>query len=66
MPWTIAISDRLNENIWYCSPISIADGTRATKDVDAVVEAATLSQYHQMERRLSVSGCDARATERSH
>jgi predicted nucleotidyltransferase len=34
----------------------IADGIRATKDVDAVVEATTLSQYHQVEKRLSVSG----------
>jgi hypothetical protein len=34
----------------------IADGIRATKDVDAVVEATTLSQYHQMEKHLSVSG----------
>jgi hypothetical protein len=25
----------------------IADGIRATKDVDAVIEATTLSQYHQ-------------------
>lgn len=34
----------------------IADGIRATKDVDAVIEATTLSQYHQVEKRLSVSG----------
>ena len=34
----------------------IADGIRATKDVDAVIEATTLSQYHQVEKRLSGSG----------
>ena len=28
------------------------DGVRATKDVDAVVEATTLSQYHQAEKKL--------------
>ena len=31
----------------------IADGIRATKDVDAVIEPTTLSQYHRVEKRLS-------------
>jgi hypothetical protein len=35
----------------------IADGIRATKDVDAVVEATTLSQYHQVK-----SGCRSQAS----
>ena len=35
---------------------AVADGVRATKDVDAVVEATTLSQYHQAEKKLAVSG----------
>jgi hypothetical protein len=30
----------------------VAESIRATKDVDAIVEAATLSQYHQVEKRL--------------
>ena len=34
----------------------IAEGIRATKDVDAVVEAATLSQYYQVEKRLPALG----------
>ena len=34
----------------------IADGIRATKDVDAVVEATTLSQYHRMEKQLPTLG----------
>jgi hypothetical protein len=35
---------------------AVADGVRATKDVDAVVEATTLSQYRQAEKKLAVSG----------
>jgi hypothetical protein len=34
----------------------VAEGIRATKDVDAVVEAATLSQYYQVEKRLPALG----------
>lgn len=33
-----------------------AEGIRATKDVDAIVEAATLLQYHQWEKRLPELG----------
>lgn len=35
---------------------AIADGVRATKDVDAVIEATTLVQYHHAEKRLADSG----------
>jgi hypothetical protein len=35
---------------------AVADGVRATKDVDAVVEATNLSQYHQAEQKLAASG----------
>jgi hypothetical protein len=31
---------------------SLAEGVRATVDVDAIVEAATLHQYHQVEKQL--------------
>ena len=34
----------------------VAEGIRATKDVDAVVEAATLSEYYQVEKRLPALG----------
>jgi hypothetical protein len=34
----------------------VAEGIRATKDVDAVVEATTLSQYYQVEKRLPALG----------
>jgi len=58
-----AIGDLCNEVVFVGGRVAgllltdpIADGIRATKDVDAVVEATTLSQYHQMEKRLSVSG----------
>ncbi|HEU0250250.1 MAG TPA: hypothetical protein VFR48_05960 [Solirubrobacteraceae bacterium] len=34
----------------------VAEGIRATKDVDAIVEATTLGQYHQLEKRLSALG----------
>jgi hypothetical protein len=58
-----AIGDLCNEVVFVGGSVAgllltdpIADGIRATKDVDAVVEATTLSQYHQMEKRLSVSG----------
>ncbi len=33
-----------------------AEGIRATKDVDAIVEAATLSQYYELENQLSALG----------
>lgn len=33
-----------------------AEGIRATKDVDAIVEAATLRQYYEIEARLPVLG----------
>jgi hypothetical protein len=58
-----AIGDLCNEVVFVGGSVAgllltdpIADGIRATKDVDAVVEAATLSQYHQREKHLSVSG----------
>lgn len=35
---------------------SAAEGIRATKDVDAIVEAATLSQYYELESRLPALG----------
>ena len=34
----------------------LAEGIRATKDVDAIVEATTLGQYHQVEKRLPALG----------
>ncbi len=34
----------------------LSEGIRATKDVDAVVEAATLIQYYQVEKRLEGRG----------
>src|SRR5665213_1509153 len=34
----------------------VAEGIRATRDVDAIVEAATLAQYHQVEERLPALG----------
>ncbi len=34
----------------------LAEGVRATKDVDAIVEAATLAEYHQVEKRLPELG----------
>ena len=34
----------------------LAEGVRATKDVDAIVEAATLGQYYAMEKRLPALG----------
>jgi hypothetical protein len=34
----------------------VAEGIRATKDVDAIIEATTLGQYHQVEKRLPASG----------
>jgi hypothetical protein len=58
-----AIGDLCNQVVFVGGSVAgllltdpIADGIRATKDVDAVVEATTLSQYHQMEKRLSASG----------
>ena len=58
-----AIGDLCNEVVFVGGSVAgllltdpIADGIRATKDVDAVVEATTLSQYHQIEKHLSVSG----------
>lgn len=35
---------------------SAAEGIRATKDVDAIVEAATLRQYYELESRLPALG----------
>jgi hypothetical protein len=35
---------------------SAAEGIRATKDVDAIVEAATLRQYYELEARLPALG----------
>jgi len=34
----------------------IAEGIRATKDVDAIVEVTSLGQYHQVEQRLPTLG----------
>lgn len=34
----------------------VAEGIRATKGVDGVVEATTLGEYHQVEKRLLVLG----------
>ena len=34
----------------------MAEGIRATKDVDAIVEAATLGQYYELESRLPAHG----------
>lgn len=58
-----AIGDLCNEIVFVGGSVAgllltdaIADGVRATKDVDAVVEATTLSQYHQAEKKLAVSG----------
>jgi hypothetical protein len=58
-----AIGDLCNEIVFVGGSVAgllvtdpVADGIRATKDVDAVVEATTLSQYYQVEKRLSVSG----------
>ncbi len=33
-----------------------AEGIRPTQDVDAIVEATSFGQYHQMEKRLPVLG----------
>ena len=58
-----AIGDLCNEIVFVGGSVAgllltdaVADGIRATKDVDAVVEATTLSQYHQAEKKLAVSG----------
>jgi hypothetical protein len=58
-----AIGDLCNEIVFVGGSVAgllltdaVADGVRATKDVDAVVEATTLSQYHQAEKKLVVSG----------
>jgi predicted nucleotidyltransferase len=58
-----AIGDLCNEIVFVGGSVAgllltdaVADGVRATKDVDAVVEATTLSQYHQAEKKLAVSG----------
>jgi hypothetical protein len=60
-----AIGDLCNEIVLVGGSVAgllltdaVADGVRATKDVDAVVEATTLSQYHQAEKKLAVSGFD--------
>jgi hypothetical protein len=34
----------------------VAESIRATKDVDAIIEATTLGQYYQVEMRLPASG----------
>jgi len=34
----------------------LAEGVRATKDVDAIVEATTLGEYHQVEKQLPELG----------
>jgi hypothetical protein len=34
----------------------LAEGIRATKDVDAIVEATSFGQYHQVEKRLPALG----------
>jgi hypothetical protein len=43
--------------VWqaYCSLMRLPT-VSVLKDVDAVVEATTLSQYHQAEKKLAVSG----------
>jgi predicted nucleotidyltransferase len=58
-----AIGDLCNEIVFVGGSVAgllltdaVADGVRATKDVDAVVEATNLSQYHQAEKKLTASG----------
>ena len=62
-----AIGDLCNEIVFVGGSVAgllltdaVADGVRATKDVDAVVEATTLSQYHQWVRpRRAQRACGA-------
>jgi hypothetical protein len=42
----------------------MAEGIRATKDVDAIVEAATLGQYYELESRLPAHGFNGRREQR--
>ena len=54
-----ALHDLCNEIVFVGGSVAgllltdpVAEGIRATRDVDAIVEATTLAQYHQVEKRL--------------
>jgi hypothetical protein len=58
-----ALGDLCNEVVFVGGSVAgllitdlVAEGVRATKDVDAIVEATTLGQYYQVEKRLPASG----------
>jgi hypothetical protein len=58
-----ALGDLCNEVVFVGGSVAgllitdpVAEGIRATKDVDAIIEATTLGQYHQVEKRLPASG----------
>jgi hypothetical protein len=58
-----ALGDLCNEVVFVGGSVGgllitdpVAEGIRATKDVDAIIEATTLVQYHQAEKRLAASG----------
>lgn len=58
-----ALGDLCNEVVFVGGSVAgllltdpVAEGIRATKDVDAIVEATTLGQFHQVERRLPELG----------
>lgn len=58
-----ALRDLCNEIVFVGGSVAgllitdpVAEGIRATKDVDAIVEAATLGQYHQVEKQLPELG----------
>lgn len=58
-----ALGDLCNEVVFVGGSVAgllltdpVAEGIRATKDVDAIIEAATLGQYRQVEKRLPSLG----------
>lgn len=58
-----ALGDLCNELVFVGGSVAgllltdpLAEGVRATKDVDAIVEAATLGQYYQVEKQLPALG----------
>jgi hypothetical protein len=58
-----ALGDLCNEVVFVGGSVAgllitdpVAEGIRATKDVDAIIEAPTLGQYQQVEKRLPASG----------
>jgi hypothetical protein len=58
-----ALGDLCNEVVFVGGSVAgllitdpVAEDIRATKDVDAIIEATTLGQYHQVEKRLPASG----------